>query len=74
MENKDFRRFFEYDKQSLEYKTIVMFMKLYISIEKIGNNSLTPEQKINILHSIIINREKRKQICDKFISSNLMIN
>jgi hypothetical protein len=73
MENQHFRKFFDYDHESPEYKAIIMFMKLYISIEKVGNNSLTPNQKINILHNIITNRNKRKHICDKFISSKLMI-
>ena len=71
MENEDFRNFL--NKEEPDYKALLMFMKLYEIIEKLGNNELTPNQKIAFIHNIVTNRHKRQKICDMYLKSKTIL-
>jgi hypothetical protein len=71
MENEDFRNFL--NKEEPDYKALLMFMKLYEIIENLGNNELTPNQKIAFIHNIVTNRHKRQKICDMYLKSKTIL-
>jgi hypothetical protein len=66
MEHPEFREFFnEYMKDWETTKTIIMFMKLYESIENNSNVELNPHEKIAILKDIIEDPNMREIACSK---------
>jgi len=65
MEHPEFRSFYNKYFQDWDMaRTIIMFMKIYESIEKYSKIELTPFQKIAIADEMFQNSEKRQQICN----------
>lgn len=68
LEYPEFRKLFkEHFKSWDRIKTIVMFMKLYIEIEKASPVKITGYQKISIMDKIIKDSDLRRDICDRVI-------
>jgi len=70
LENPSFRKIFDtYASTDIDIKTLFLFMKLYVEIEKAAhkrNINLNGFQKISILDSVMKNREFRKDVCHNF--------
>jgi len=64
MEHPEFREF--YDKYMCDWdsiKVMLMFMKIYETIEKHSVITLSPYQKISIMKEIIDDEKSREEIC-----------
>lgn len=74
MEHPEFREFYEeYMKDWEDTKTILMFMKVYSSIEKHSEVELTPFQKLCILKDVIDDSSFREKLCSGVnIASNVL--
>lgn len=68
LEHPEFRDFIEsyFLKEQDDIKLILMFIKLYIKIEKSACVKLNGYQKLSILDSFINNSEFRKEICKNY--------
>jgi hypothetical protein len=70
LDNQSFRKIFDkYTSTDIDIKTLFLFMKLYVEIEKAANNKnirLNKFQKISILDSVMKNRNFRQDICHNF--------
>lgn len=63
MEHPEFRKFYDtHMNDPLSLQTVLMFLKVYESIEKKSKISITPYQKLAILHEIFICPELRQQV------------
>ena len=64
MEHPEFRQFFNNYMQDWDnVKMIIMFMKMYESIEKHSKVQLSPYQKISIIKEVIDDSQTRQKIC-----------
>lgn len=69
MEHPEFRNFFETYMNDWEtIKTIIMFMKLYQSIDKTSKIKLTPYQKVSIVHEIIHDFRLRDKVVNELMN------
>lgn len=68
MEHLEFKDFFNKHFNNLENaKAILMFMKLYQTIENSYSTELNPYQKIAILDGMIKDKDTRQHIVQKFL-------
>lgn len=69
MEHPEFRNFYDiYMKDPLSLQTMIMFMKVYESVEKNCNPDLTPYQKLAVVHEIFNRSNLRRKVVEGIMS------